>query len=106
MKAIPVVAAVVIGCAILFGCDGQPGVLFVADGSPIHLLQLTGAQEDCATPRRVCYLTSWEGGTSRGCWIREHGYIHARFADQEDKLVPVGEFRRTQLADYQNASLD
>lgn len=100
------VVAVVAGCTFAVGCDVQPSVLFVADGSPFQVLQLTDAQDDCPSPSRVCYLTSWDGGTSTGCWVREPGNVRARFPDRGDKLIPVGAFRRTTLADYRNATLD
>jgi hypothetical protein len=105
MKTISIVAAVA-GCIGVLGCDTEPDVLFVADGSPVHLLQLTDAQDDCPATEHVCYLTSWDGGTARGCWVRERANIRARFPDLGDKLIPVGEFRRTTLAEYRNASLD
>jgi hypothetical protein len=94
-------------CALASACDEQPDVTFAADDvDAMHLLQLTDAQGDCASPRRVCYLTSWYGGTRRGCWNRERAYIHASFPDQEDKLVPVADFRATENATQTNASLD
>jgi hypothetical protein len=93
-------------CALVSACDEQPEVIYVADGDAVHLLQLTDAQGDCSSPRRVCYLTSWDGGTSRGCWNRERSYIHAHFPDEEDELVPVSEFRATEMATSMNASLD
>lgn len=100
------IMAVVAGCTILLGCDMQPRVLFVTGGSPYQVLQLTDAEEGCPAPRRVCYLTLWDGGTSRGCWVREQAYIRAHFQDLGDRLVPVTEFRRTTLAEYRNATLD
>jgi hypothetical protein len=98
--------AVVAGCTILLGCDLQPSVLFVTSGSPYQVIQLTDAEEGCPAPLRVCYLTLLDGGTSHGCWVREHAYIHAHFDDLGDRLIPVTEFRRTTLAEYRNATLD
>ncbi|MDM0037456.1 hypothetical protein QTH89_13610 [Variovorax sp. J22G21] len=100
------VAAVVAGCTIVLGCDVEPHVLFVTDGNPFQALQLTDAQDGCTAPHRVSYLTSLDGGASRGCWVREGAYIRARFPNLGDKLIPVREFRRTTLAEYQKASLD
>ncbi|CAN7744391.1 MULTISPECIES: hypothetical protein [unclassified Variovorax] len=70
------------------------------------MLQLTDAEEECITPDRLCYLTSWDGTISRGCWVREEANIRARFPDSGDMLVPVIEFRRTTLAEYRNAALE
>ena len=105
MKASSVVACVAT-CTFVLGCDTQPSVLFVAQGSLFHMLQLTDAEEECIAPYRLCYLTSWDGTTSRGCWVREEANIRARFADSGDKLVPVIDFRRTMLAEYRNATLE
>ncbi|MDM0065008.1 hypothetical protein [Variovorax sp. J31P207] len=98
--------AVVASCTILLGCDLQPHVLFVASASPYQVMQLTDAEEGCPAPSRVCFLTLLDGGTSRGCWIREHAYIRAHFHDLGDRLIPVTEFRRTMLAEYRNATLE
>lgn len=105
MKASSVVACVAT-CTFVLGCETQPSVLFVAHGSVFHMLQLTDAEEECITPYRLCYLTSWDGTTSRGCWVREEANIRARFPDSGDKLVPVIEFRRTTLAEYRDAALE
>ena len=105
MKASSVVAYVAT-CTFILGCDTQPSVLFVAHGGAFHMLQLTDAEEECITPYRLCYLTSWDGTTSRGCWLREETNIRARFPDSGDKLVPVVDFRRTTLAEYRNATLE
>lgn len=98
------VAAVVAGCTLVLGCDLEPQVLFVTDG--IQPLQLTDAQDGCVAPYRAAYLTSFYGGASRGCWVREGPHIRTHFPKLDDKLIPVGEFRRTTLAEYRNASLD
>ena len=98
--------AVVAGCTILLGCDLQPSVLFVTSGSPYQVIHLTDAEEGCPAPLRVCYLTLLDGGTSHGCWVRDHAYIRAHFHDLGDRLLPVTEFRRTTLAEYRNATLD
>jgi hypothetical protein len=84
---------VVIGFASVSACDEQPSVIYVADADATQLLQLTDAQGECAWPRRICYLTAWNGGTVSGCWSREHRHVRASFPDQEDKLVAVSEFR-------------
>ena len=105
MKASSVVACVAT-CTFVLGCDTQPTVLFVAHGSVFHMLQLTDAEEECIKPDRLCYLTSWDGTISRGCWVREEANIRARFPDSGDMLVPVIEFRRTTLAEYRNATLE
>ena len=100
------VAAVVAGCTLVLGCDMEPQVLFVTDGNAFQALQLTDAQDGCIAPYRVSYLTSFDGGASSGCWVREGPYIRTHFPKSDDKLIPVGEFRRTTLAEYRNASLD
>ena len=98
--------AVVTLCTTLLGCDVQPDVLFVTEGNPFQVLQLTDAEQGCPAPRRVCYLTFMDGGTSNGCWVREKSYVRALFPDLGERLVPVAEFRRTMLAEYRNVSLD
>jgi hypothetical protein len=104
MKASTVVTLV--GCAIVLGCDLQPSVIFVANGTLFQMLQLTDAQDDCPESHRVCYLTTWDGTSYRGCWAREQANIHARFPNLGDKLIPVGQFHSTTLADYRKISLD
>ena len=84
----------------------QPSVLFVANGTLFHMLQLTDSQDECPSPNRLCYLTAWDGGTSRGCWVRERANVRARFPGEGDKVVPVAEFHRTSLAEYRNAALE
>lgn len=106
MKEVLARMAVLIGCVTIAACDGKPNILFVADGDAVHLLQLTDAQEDCSWPHRMCYLTAWNGETTRGCWGREQAYVHARFPEQEDRLIPVGDFRATEFAISIDASLD
>jgi hypothetical protein len=105
MKASSVVA-VAIGCTIVLGCDLQPSVIFVANGTLFQMLQLTDARDDCPESHRLCYLTAWDGSTYRGCWAREQGNIHTHFPFLGDKLVPVGQFHRTTLAEYRNLALD
>lgn len=100
------VVAVVAGCTLVLGCDLQPSVMFVANGTLYQMLQLTDAQEECPAPHRLCYLTAWDGETYRGCWIREQANIRARFPALGDKVIPVGEFRGTALAEYRKAALD
>ena len=100
------VAAVVAGCTLALGCDMEPQVLFVTDGNPFHSLQLTDAQGVCVAPYRVSYLTSFDGAASNGCWVREGPNIHTQFPTSNDKLIPLGEFRRTTLGEYRNSSLD
>ncbi|HEY2254802.1 MAG TPA: hypothetical protein VGI11_04120 [Variovorax sp.] len=106
MKTLCAAAAALVGCLVMAACEVQPGILFVADVGPENLIQLTNAQEECSAMQRLCYLTSWEGGTVRGCWRRERGVVHARFAEYPDMLIPVGEFRRTHEADAVLASLE
>ena len=100
------VAAVVAGCTLVLGCDMEPQVLFVTVGNPFQALQLTDAQGECIVPYRVSYLTSFDGGASTGCWVREGLNIRTHFPKLDDKFIPVGEFRRTTLAEYRNASLE
>src|ERR1700741_3482515 len=96
--------AILVGCTSVVGCDFTPHVLFVADGSPVRLLQLTDAQDECAAPRRVCFLATWDGGTSRGCWMREASNVRVILPDEE-RTVPVGDFRPTAYAEQRHASL-
>jgi len=105
MKASSVVA-VVVGCIVVLGCDLQPSVIFVANGTLFQMLQLTDAQGDCPESHRLCYLTMWDGTTHHGCWAREQANIHARFPVLGDKLIPVSQFQSTTLADYRTISLD
>ena len=98
--------AALVGSAFVLGCDVQPSVLFVANGTLFQMLQLTDTQDECPAASRVCYLTLWDGSTSRGCWFREHSNIRARFADLGEKLIPVNEFQRTMVGEYRNSSLD
>ena len=92
-------------CACVVGCDLTPSVLFVADGSPVRLLQLTDAQGECPAPRRVCFLTTWDGQMARSCWVREEAIVRVTFSDEE-RTVPVGNFRPTAYAEYRHASLN
>jgi len=105
MKTLSIMAVVTL-CTSLLGCDVQPDVLFVTEGNPFQVLQLTDAEQGCPAPRRVCYLTFMDGGTSNGCWVREKSFVRALFPDLGERLVPVAEFRRTMLAEYRNVSLD
>jgi hypothetical protein len=98
-------AAILIVCACLAGCDLTPNVLFVADGSPVRLLQLTDAQEECAAPSRVCFLSTWDGQTARGCWWRDKAVVRVVFPNEE-QTVPLTLFRPTAYAEYRRASLD
>ncbi len=100
----PVLAASVC-CACVVGCDLTPSVLFVADGSPIRLLQLTDVQGECPAPRRVCFLATWDGQAARGCWVREEANIRVILSDEE-RTVPVGHFRPTAYAEYRHAFLN
>jgi len=100
------VVTVLVAGTFLLGCDVQPSVLFVANGTLFQMLQLTDTQDECPAASRVCYLTLWDGSTSRGCWFREHSNIRARFADLGEKLIPVNEFQRTMVGEYRNSSLD
>ena len=105
MKTLSAMAVVTL-CMTLFGCVVLPDVLFVTEGNPFQVLQLTDAEQGCPAPRRVCYLTFRDGGTSHGCWIREKSYVRALFPDLGERVIPVTEFRRTMLAEYRNISLD
>ncbi|MGO4394369.1 hypothetical protein AB4Z46_23695 [Variovorax sp. M-6] len=92
-------------CACVVGCDLTPSVLFVSDGSPVRLLQLTDAQDECAAPRRVCFLATWDGQAVRGCWMREQANVLVTLPG-EVRTVPVGSFRPTAYAEYRRMSLD
>ena len=105
MKTTSVVAVVAV-CTIALGCDLQPSVIFVANGTLFQMLQLTDAQEECPASNRVCYITGWDGEAHRGCWVREQANIRAHFPGLGDKLIPVGDFQATALAVYRNISFD
>jgi hypothetical protein len=105
MKTTSVVAVVAV-CTIALGCDLQPSVIFVANGTLFQMLQLTDAQEECPASNRVCYITGWDGEAHRGCWVRDEANIRARFPLLADKLIPVSEFQGTAIAVYRNISLD
>ena len=92
-------------CSSLAGCDLAPSVLFVADGSPVRLLQLTDAHDGCPAPRRVCFLATWDGEATRGCWVREAGSVRISLP-HEEQSVPVASFRPTAYAEFRRASLD
>ena len=98
-------ALTVVCCACVVGCDLTPSVLFVADGSPVRLLQLTDAQGECPAPRRVCFLATWDGQVARGCWVREEANVRVILSDEE-RTVPVGSFRPTAYAEYRHALLN
>ena len=98
-------SAVFACCACVAGCDLTPSVLFVADGSPVRLLQLTDAQGECPAPRRVCFLATWDGQTARGCWVREEAHVRVALSNEE-RTVPVVDFRPTAYAEYRHASLN
>ena len=100
------VVTVLVAGTFLLGCDVQPSVLFVANGTLFQMLQLTDTQDECPAATRVCYLTLWDGSSSRGCWVREHSNIRVRFADLGEKLIPVNDFQRTMVGEYRNSSLD
>ncbi|MGJ7510096.1 hypothetical protein [Variovorax sp. GT1P44] len=98
-------AAMLVACASVVGCDLTPNVLFVADGSPMRLLQLTDAQDECAAPSRVCFLSTWDGQTARGCWLRDKAQVRVVFSNEE-QTVPLSLFRPTAYAEHRRASLD
>ncbi len=93
-------------CALVVACESQPSVTFVANGSDFNVLGLTHEQSTCEAPGRLAYLTWWDGQTLRGCWVRDHANIRVRFDDMDDWRIPVGEFRPTESANYQNLSMD
>ncbi|MEJ8812361.1 hypothetical protein WKW77_14850 [Variovorax ureilyticus] len=100
------IAGFVAACALIAACDSQPAVTFVANGTEFSVLSLTDEQDNCDAPGRLGYLTWWDGVTLRGCWVRQGGQIRMRFADRDDLRIPVGDFRRTEIADYRNRTLD
>ena len=99
------VSSLLVTCALLAACESQPSVTFVANGSDYNVLGLTHDQDTCAAPGRLVYLTWWDGQTLRGCWVRDHADIRARFDNMDDRRIPIGDFRSTELADYRNLSL-
>lgn len=98
--------ALALGCALLAACNAQPGVLYTTRGAGFDVMSLTDAQGDCEGLARVAYLTWWGNETLKGCWVRERGEIVGRFPGMEDKRLPVGEFQRTELAEYRGATLN
>jgi hypothetical protein len=98
------VLAVFVCCACVVGCDLTPSVLFVADGSPVRILQLTDAQGECPAPRRICFLATWDGQVVRGCWVREEANVRVILSDEE-RTVPVSNFRPTAYAEQRHAFL-
>lgn len=99
------VVVVLACCAGVVGCDLTPSVLFVADGSPVRLLQLTDAQGECPAPRRVSFLATWDGQAVRGCWMREEANVRVTLPGEE-WIVPVGSSRPTAYAEYRHVTLD
>jgi len=100
------IAGFVAACALIAACESQPAVTFVANGSEFNVLSLTDEQDTCNAPAHLGYLTWWDGATLRGCWVRDGGYIRMRIADFDDLRIPIGDFRRTEIADYRNRTLD
>ena len=100
---VPVLLA---ACFIAASCDGQPTVTFLAKGDDGNLFGLTDDAGSCDAPARLAYLTALDGASLRGCWVRDRSQIRVRFNDTEDRRVPVGDFRRTETAEYRNLSLD
>lgn len=96
---------VLVCCACVVGCDITPNVLFVADGSPLRLLQLTDARGECPAPRRVCFLAMLDGEVARGCWVREESNVRV-ILSEEERTVPVVDFRPTAYAEYRHAVLN
>ncbi|MBS0449668.1 MAG: hypothetical protein JSS14_00015 [Proteobacteria bacterium] len=99
----PALAAV---CVFIAACSLHPSVTFLATGDQGNVIGLTDDVGDCTAPRRVAYLTALDGTSLRGCWERDHSQIVVRFKDLEDRRVPVGEFRQTELGGYLNVSLN
>jgi len=106
MDTSPIAAGLVAACALIAACESQPGVTFVANGSEYNVISLTDAQDICSVPEHLGYLTWWDGATLRGCWVRDRGHIRMRISNLDDLRIPVGDFRRTELADYRNRTLD
>ncbi|SEB17721.1 hypothetical protein [Variovorax sp. YR216] len=100
------IAGFVAACALIAACESQPAVIFVANGGEFNVLSLTDEQDVCDAPARLGYLTWWDGATLRGCWVRDGGHIRMRITDLDDLRIPVGDFRRTEIAEYRNRTLD
>lgn len=105
MNISPTAALFALG-ALVAACESQPSVTFVANGSDFNVVGLTDEQGTCEAHARLVYLTWWDGQTLRGCWVRDHAHIRARFDNMEDRRIPIGEFRPTEVADYLNLSLN
>lgn len=100
------VPAIVAACAAAVACNAPPSVNFLAEGDQGNVIGLTDDTGTCDTPARVAYLTSLDGTSVRGCWVRDRSYVLVRFKDVEDRRVPVGDFRQTEFAGYRNLSLN
>ena len=92
------IASLLAGGALIVACESQPGVIYVANGDDFDVMGLTDAQDTCDTPGRLAYLSWWDGETLRGCWYRERAEIRVCFPGLDDRLIPAGEFRPTELA--------
>ncbi|VTU15369.1 hypothetical protein [Variovorax sp. RA8] len=106
MKTPLAVSVLALGCALLTGCNAQPGILYTSHGADFDVMSLTDTQGDCEGLARIAYLTWWGTETLKGCWMRERGEIVGRFPGVEDRRLPVGEFQRTELAEYRGATLN
>lgn len=103
----PLSAAVLaFSCALFAACNSQPNILYTTNGAEFDVMSLTDAQGDCDARARVAYLSWWGTETLKGCWMRERGEIVGRFPGLEDRRVPVGDFQRTELAEYRGATLE
>lgn len=99
-------AALVAACTWLAGCDTKPGVIYYANGADFDTMSLTDKQDVCDTPGRVAYLSWWDGATLKGCWFRDRNDIVARFPELAERRIPIGDFHRTELAEYRNIALN
>lgn len=104
----PISAAIAIGgfALVLAACDSPPAILYISTGTESDVMSLTDAKGECELRAHVAYI-SWAGqATAQGCWTRERGDIVARFPGLPDRRIPVGEFQRTELAEYRSQTLD
>ncbi|MDM0013031.1 hypothetical protein QTH87_11365 [Variovorax sp. J22P168] len=101
------IAALCAACVFGAGCDSQPAVAYVAHGADFSVLGLTEEAAGCEPPARLGYLTGWDGKTVRGCWVRDRAEIRLRFdGGLDDRRIPVGDFHRTEIAQYRRSALD
>ncbi|MBS0340008.1 MAG: hypothetical protein JSS56_05745 [Proteobacteria bacterium] len=93
-------------CILVAACQMHPSITFLATGDQGSVISLTDDVGNCTKPTHVAYVTALDGTSLPGCWERDHSQILVHFNDMEDKRVPVGDFRQTELGGYHNVALN